>query len=70
MSLVYRTSVLAVTAALALTACSFGPSGAPPAMPSPAHYGAEAQPAKTVAAGGVAQQFDIGAVGVPQWWQL
>jgi NodT family efflux transporter outer membrane factor (OMF) lipoprotein len=70
MSLAYKTSVLAVAAALALTACSFGPGGEPPAMPSPEHYGAQAQPAKTVAAGGIAQQFDIGATSVPQWWRL
>ncbi|MGF6853051.1 NodT family efflux transporter outer membrane factor (OMF) lipoprotein [Paraburkholderia sp. CI3] len=70
MSFAYKTSVMAVAVAIALTACTFGPNGAPPAMPSPVHYGAEAQPAKTVAAGGVAQQFDIGAVAVPQWWRL
>lgn len=70
MSLAYKTSVLAVAAALALTACSFGPSGEPPAMPSPARYGAQAQPSKTVAAGGIAQQFDIGATSVPHWWRL
>jgi NodT family efflux transporter outer membrane factor (OMF) lipoprotein len=70
MSYAYKTSVLAAAAALALTACSFGPSGEPPAMPSPEHYGAQAQPSKTVAAGGVAQQFDIGATSVPQWWRL
>jgi NodT family efflux transporter outer membrane factor (OMF) lipoprotein len=56
--------------AIALTACSFGPNGAPPAMPSPEHYGAQAQPSKTVSAGGVAQQFDVGATTVPQWWRL
>jgi NodT family efflux transporter outer membrane factor (OMF) lipoprotein len=66
----YKTSVLAVATALALTACSFGPSGEPPAMPSPEHYGAQAQPSKTVSAGGIAQQFDIGATSVPQWWRL
>jgi outer membrane protein TolC len=70
MSLLYKTSAMAVAAAIALTACTFGPNGAAPAMPSPAHYGAGAQPAKTAAAGGVAQQFDIGAVAVPQWWRL
>jgi NodT family efflux transporter outer membrane factor (OMF) lipoprotein len=70
MKLAYKTSVLAVATALALTACSFGPSGEPPAMPSPEHYGAQAQPSKTVAAGGVAQEFDIGATSVPQWWRL
>ncbi|MFL9965185.1 efflux transporter outer membrane subunit [Paraburkholderia sediminicola] len=70
MKFAYKTSVLAVATALALTACSFGPSGEPPAMPSPEHYGAQAQPSKIVAAGGVAQEFDIGATSVPQWWRL
>ncbi|OYD60391.1 UNVERIFIED_ORG: NodT family efflux transporter outer membrane factor (OMF) lipoprotein [Burkholderia sp. CF145] len=70
MSLAYKTSVLAVATALALTACSFGPSGEAPAMPSPEHYGAQTQPSKTVAAGGIAQQFDTGATSVPQWWRL
>ncbi|MEW9583311.1 efflux transporter outer membrane subunit [Paraburkholderia sp. DGU8] len=70
MKLAYKTSVVAVAAAFALTACSFGPGGEPPAMPSPEHYGAQAQPSKTVAAGGVAQQFEIGATSVPQWWRL
>lgn len=65
-------NIRAVTSAavLALAACSFGPSGEPPAMPSPAHYGAEAQPAQTVAAQGVAQQFETGAQPVPDWWRL
>jgi Outer membrane protein len=57
-------------AALALAACSFGPSGEPPAMPQPAHYGAEAQPAQTVPAQGVTQQFVVGAKPVPEWWKL
>ncbi|AUT61623.1 efflux transporter outer membrane subunit [Paraburkholderia terrae] len=70
MSLAYKTSVLAVATALALTACSFGPSGEAPAMPSPEHYSAQTQPSKTVAAGGIAQQFDTGATLVPQWWRL
>jgi NodT family efflux transporter outer membrane factor (OMF) lipoprotein len=70
MKLTYKTSVLAVATALALAACSFGPSGAPPVMPSPAHYGAQAQPSKTVVADGVAQQFDIGSTAVVQWWRL
>ncbi|SDI30506.1 efflux transporter outer membrane subunit [Paraburkholderia phenazinium] len=70
MKLAYKTSVLAVATALALTGCSFGPSGEPPAMPSPEYYGAQAQPSKTVAAGGIAQRFDIGATSVPQWWRL
>jgi len=70
MKLAYKTSVLAVATALALAACSFGPSGEPPVMSSPAHYGAQAQPSKTVVAAGVAQQFDIGSTAVPQWWRL
>jgi len=70
MSFNYRTSVLAVAAALAVSACSFRPGGEPPAMPSPEHYGAQAQPSKTVAAGGVPQTFDVGATSAPQWWRL
>jgi len=70
MKLAYKTSVLAVATALALAACSFGPSGEPPVMPSPAHYGAQAQPPRTVVADGAAQQFDIGSTAVSQWWRL
>jgi NodT family efflux transporter outer membrane factor (OMF) lipoprotein len=54
----------------ALAACSFGPSGEPPAMPQPAHYGAQAQPTQTVPAQGVTQQFVVGAKPVPEWWKL
>jgi NodT family efflux transporter outer membrane factor (OMF) lipoprotein len=57
-------------AAIALGACTFGPSGEPPAMPSPGHYGVEPQPAQTVAALGVAQRFTTGAQPAPQWWRL
>ncbi|CAG4887017.1 efflux transporter outer membrane subunit [Paraburkholderia gardini] len=53
----------------ALAACSFGPNGEPPAMPAPAHYGAEAQPTQTVPAQGVTQQFVVGAKAVPEWWK-
>ncbi|WP_408583398.1 efflux transporter outer membrane subunit [Paraburkholderia tropica] len=60
----------AALAALLASACSWGPDGKPPAMPQPAHYGAEPQAAQTVAAQGVAQQFDVGAQPVPQWWTL
>ncbi len=65
-------SRVALAAALACTlaACSFGPNGAPPAMPSPAHYGALPQPPQTATAAGVAQQFEMGAQPVPQWWRL
>ena len=70
MKLAYKTSVLAVAATLALVACSFGPSGEPPVIPSPAHYGAQARPLTTVVADGVAQQFDIGSTAVPRWWRL
>ncbi len=60
----------AALAALFASACSWGPDGTPPAMPQPAHYGAEPQPAQTVAAQGVAQHFEVGAQPVPQWWTL
>ncbi|WP_179404607.1 efflux transporter outer membrane subunit [Burkholderia guangdongensis] len=54
----------------ALAGCSwFAPSGAPPAMPTPAHYGTVPQVAQTVAAHGVAQQFEVGAQPVPDWWK-
>jgi NodT family efflux transporter outer membrane factor (OMF) lipoprotein len=64
-----RTS-LSVAAVLLMTACSFGPNGNPPAMPGPAHYGADPQPTQTVPAQGVTQQFVAGAKAVPQWWRL
>ncbi|PRF74193.1 RND transporter [Burkholderia multivorans] len=64
------TTALAATAALGLSGCALAPSSTPPAMPSPAHYGAEPQVRQTVAAQGVAQQFDVGAAPVPQWWRL
>jgi len=70
MRLSYKTSILAVLTALAATACSFAPTDTPPAMPSPAHYGADAQPLQTVSANGVAQRFDLGAPPVSQWWRL
>ena len=47
----------------------FAPSGEPPAMPSPAHYGATPQVQQTVSAQGVAQQFEVGAKPVPDWWK-
>jgi NodT family efflux transporter outer membrane factor (OMF) lipoprotein len=62
--------VLTAVIASALAGCSFGPNGAPPAMPSPAQYGAAPQPPRTATAGGVAQQFEMGAEPVPQWWRL
>jgi NodT family efflux transporter outer membrane factor (OMF) lipoprotein len=64
---------LACTAALltlGFAGCAWGPGGKAPEMPEPAHYGAEPQPAQTVAALGVAQQFVVGAKPVPQWWTL
>ncbi|RKP52505.1 efflux transporter outer membrane subunit [Trinickia fusca] len=57
-------------ASLLAAGCALGPDGKPPAMPSPAHYGADAAPAQTVAAGGVTQRFDVGAEPMPQWWRL
>lgn len=58
----------AACAVLVAGGCAFGPDGAPPVTPNPAHYGVEAQPTQTVAAQGVAQQFVVGAQAVPQWW--
>ena len=70
MQLAIKTSVIAVFAALATSACSLGPSNTPPAMPSPAHYGVQPHPLETVAAGGTVQRFDVGATPIPQWWRL
>jgi NodT family efflux transporter outer membrane factor (OMF) lipoprotein len=70
MKLARMTSALAATTAFALTACSLAPQSTPPAVPSPEHYGAASQPLKTAEAVGVAQQFDVGAAPVPQWWRL
>lgn len=64
------TTVLSMLVTLAVAGCAWGPSGEAPAMPQPRHYGAEPQPAQTVAAQGVAQQFVVGAQPVPQWWTL
>jgi NodT family efflux transporter outer membrane factor (OMF) lipoprotein len=64
-----RITAFAAAAAFSLAACSFGPNGTPPAMPEPAHYGAEPQPMQTVSAQGVTQQFVIGAKPVPDWWK-
>ena len=66
----FKTTALAVFAALAASACALAPSGTPPAMPSPAHYGAQPQPEQTATAGGTAQHFDVGATTIPQWWKL
>ncbi|HHT8924714.1 TPA: efflux transporter outer membrane subunit, partial [Burkholderia cenocepacia] len=53
-----------------LAGCAwFAPSGEPPAMPAPAHYGAAPQVQQTVSAHGVAQQFEVGAQPVPDWWK-
>lgn len=64
------TCALVATSVFALTACSLAPTAVPPATPSPDHYGMTSQPAKTVEAAGLAQQFDVGAAPVPQWWKL
>ncbi|MFC5427861.1 efflux transporter outer membrane subunit [Paraburkholderia denitrificans] len=63
-------AALAFALAFGLTGCAWGPGGQAPAMPHPAHYGAQPQPVQTVAAQGVAQQFVVGAKPVPQWWTL
>ncbi|MGN6319727.1 efflux transporter outer membrane subunit [Trinickia sp.] len=65
-----RSLAFAAAAAFALAACSLGPNGEPPAMPSPAHYGQNALPDQTAEAGGVSQRFDVGAQPAPQWWRL
>lgn len=69
-----RSPALAAAAALAstlaLAACSLGPTGEPPVIPSPAHYGQTALPEQTQTAAGVAQHFDVGAQPAPQWWRL
>jgi len=61
---------VAASLACALAACSFGPNGDAPAMPQPAHYGAEPLPTQTVPAQGVTQQFVADAKAVPEWWKL
>ena len=65
-----RSALTALGFAAALAACSFGPDGKPPVMPAVAHYGADAQPVRTVTAEGVSQRFDAGAKPVPEWWKL
>ncbi|NIF39391.1 efflux transporter outer membrane subunit [Burkholderia sp. Tr-862] len=70
MKLTRMTAALAATAALGLSGCAMAPSSTPPAMPSPAHYGETPQQTRTAEAAGVAQQFDVGAAPVPQWWRL
>jgi NodT family efflux transporter outer membrane factor (OMF) lipoprotein len=62
-------AVAVAVACMFVAACSFGPNGNPPAMPEPAHYGADPQPTQTVPAQGVTQQFVVGAKAVPQWWR-
>ncbi|BAN25760.1 efflux transporter outer membrane subunit [Caballeronia insecticola] len=64
-----RTHALIAACAL-LGACSFGRDGKPPAMPQPAHYGAQPQPDTSVTAEGAAQRFVTGAKPVPEWWKL
>jgi NodT family efflux transporter outer membrane factor (OMF) lipoprotein len=61
------------TAALVLSvaACgAFGPAREPPAMPSPAHYAADASSGKLPPADGVTQQLAAGARPVPKWWTM
>ncbi len=54
----------------ALAACSFGPDGKPPMLPSVAALRRCAQPERTVTAQGVQQRFEVGAKPVPEWWKL
>ncbi|TCW87472.1 RND transporter [Burkholderia sp. SRS-46] len=71
MNLMTKTArALTIAGVASLAGCAwFAPSGEPPAMPSPAHYGAAPQAAQTVAAQGVAQHFEVGAQPVPDWWR-
>jgi NodT family efflux transporter outer membrane factor (OMF) lipoprotein len=56
---------------LSVAACGvFGPDRDPPQMPSPAHYAVDALPAQLPLADGVAQQMNIGAQPIPQWWTI
>lgn len=64
----YRLLVLAPLM-LTLAACSLGPTGQPPAIQQPDHYGVQAQPTQTVEAQGVAQHFDVGAQRPANWWE-
>ncbi|SAL30250.1 RND efflux system outer membrane lipoprotein [Caballeronia turbans] len=62
---------LVMTAAcIALGACALRPDGKPPAMPQPAHYGAQPQAQASVTAEGASQRFVAGAPPVPAWWKL
>lgn len=63
------TATFTASASCVLASCACN-LGAAPIKPSPAHYGAAPQPSQTVQAGGVAQQFDVGAHPVPEWWRL
>lgn len=63
-----RCSSLVPLIPLWLGACSFTPGDQPPAMPSPAHYGTQALPERTVSAQGASQQFELGAPPVKAWW--
>ena len=54
---------------LALSACAFAPDSKPPAVASPAQYGAQTTPEASASAGGVAQRFERGARPVPEWWK-
>src|SRR5580698_5062018 len=67
--IVARVAALSLST-LALAACSFGPDGKPPMLPSAPHYGVAPQPERTVVAQGVQQRFDVGAKPVPDWWKL
>ncbi|SAK76111.1 RND efflux system outer membrane lipoprotein [Caballeronia hypogeia] len=64
-----RTYALIAVCAM-LGACALGPDGKPPAMPQPAHYGAQPQAELSVMAEGASQRFVTGATPVPEWWKL
>jgi NodT family efflux transporter outer membrane factor (OMF) lipoprotein len=57
--------------ALSVAGCgAFGPERDLPPMPSPVHYAADTLPAQLPLADGVAQQLNVGAHPVPQWWTM
>ena len=64
------TGALALVAALMLTACAaFGPSRAPPSMPSPAHYSIAPSQPQLPADHASPQQLVMGGAPLAQWWQ-
>jgi NodT family efflux transporter outer membrane factor (OMF) lipoprotein len=55
---------------LLLTSCAVGPNFSRPLPPAAARYTQDPEPAGTVAAAGLAQQFDYGDAIAADWWQV